>query len=246
MVSFNSVFTALAVTQSVSAKLDPSNPFPNSSLCPSGSLCANVTLSTVEWVATQQSDPDYNFYSKVSNFKPGMAAGQILHLEEVTKLANYTVPMGLTMSRFVYTTEDINGTVFPASAYVLWPYESLETSQHNKSGLPMVAWAHGTTGVFQPCAPSSYRNLQYHFQVPFALALQGIAVVAADYAGLGVGKTQDGTTIPHPWIASPAQANDVAYAVTAARSAFPDRLAKDGRFVTMGHSQGGGAAVSTL
>ena len=49
--------------------------------------------------------------------------------------------------------------------------------------------------------------------------MEGFAVVATDYAGLGV------TTLPngeqsHAWLAGPAGANDVAYAIEAARNAF--------------------------
>ncbi|KAI1336344.1 Alpha/Beta hydrolase protein [Xylariaceae sp. FL0016] len=108
----------------------------------------------------------------------------------------------------------------------------------------MVAWAHGTSATFTPCGPSNYRSLQYHFMVPYALALQGIAVVAPDYAGLGIDLkpiSPIGAPLRHQW-ASKANANDMAYAVTAARSAFPDMLTASGPFVAMGHSQGGRAA----
>jgi len=77
---------------------------------------------------------------------------------------------------------------------------------------------------------------------PFALALQGIAVVAPDYAGLGVGSLPSGAEILHPWLAGPLQANDLAHAVTAARAAFPTLLRPAGPFVALGHSQGGAAA----
>ncbi|WYZ41210.1 hypothetical protein EsH8_V_000105 [Colletotrichum jinshuiense] len=152
------------------------------------------------------------------------------------------------MSRMLYTTEDINGTIIPASAYILWPSSPLEVPvtdfSSNSTQWPMVAWAHGTSGGLQACAPSNYRNLQYHFQVPFTLALQGYVVVAPDYAGLGVGELPDGEVVGHPWAAFPAQANDIAHAITAARSAFPDYLKTDGPFVAMGHSQGGSAVWS--
>jgi len=80
--------------------------------------------------------------------------------------------------------------------------------------------------------------------VPYLLATQGHVVVAPDYAGLGVGNLPNGTNIRHPWATGPAQANDTAWAVTAARNAFPDYLAQDGAFVVMGHSQGARAAWS--
>lgn len=68
----------------------------------------------------------------------------------------------------------------------------------------------------------------------------GYAVVAPDYAGLGINATANGTSIPHQWTANPAAANDLMYAVTAAQKAWKSRLSS--QFVVFGHSQGGGAA----
>ncbi|KAM0352552.1 hypothetical protein ACHAPU_002222 [Fusarium lateritium] len=215
------------------------NPFPDSTTC--DKTCQDLALTSSAWISEQQSDPSFGFYKVPSNFSSRLSAGVVLKTEAVTNLTNYVVPSGLTMSRIIYTTEDMDGKIVPASAYVLWPYASL-TGPDDENGLPMVAWAHGTTGLFKPCAPSSYRALQYHFQVPFALALQGIAVVTPDYAGLGVSELPNGDTVPHTWVAAPAHANDVAFAVTAARSVFTDLLSPRGPFVAMGHSQGGSAA----
>ena len=106
----------------------------------------------------------------------------------------------------------------------------------------MVAWVHGTSGLLKGCDPSNYRSLQYHFMVPYLLALQGIAVVAPDHAGLGFDNLPLGEHIGHPWALCPAQAGDLAHAISAARSAFPRQLPRNGSFVAMGRSQGGGAA----
>ena len=69
------------------------------------------------------------------------------------------------MSRIIYTTTDLNGTLLPATAYVVWPYTPLNSGlcSGREIEFPMVAWAHGTSGVLKNCAPSNYRNLQYHF-----------------------------------------------------------------------------------
>lgn len=80
--------------------------------------------------------------------------------------------------------------------------------------------------------------------MPFTLALQGYVVVAADYAGLGVGRTPNGEGIGQPWATWPAQANDVANAVMTARNAFPQFLDANGPFIAMGHSQGAAAVWS--
>ena len=83
------------------------------------------------------------------------------------------------------------------------------------------------------------RNLDYQFGALFELALQGYAVVAPDYAGLGVGTDASGNRIAHQYMAHPAAANDLVYAVQAAQQAWPE-LSRE--FVVIGHSQGGGTA----
>ncbi|KAE8555557.1 hypothetical protein EYB25_000254 [Talaromyces marneffei] len=201
--------------------------------------CLEIVQNGNAWEIDQHASRDFAFYEAPSNFSSKLSPGSILTVEPVTELANYSVPSGLTMSRFIYTTNDLNGTTLPASAYILWPYTPLATGKNQ--GYPMVAWAHGTSGVLRGCAPSNYRSLQYHFQAPFALALQGMVVVAPDYAGLGVDTLPNGQKIGHPWLTGPAQANDLANAILAAREAFPSILKANGPFVTMGHSQGGGA-----
>ncbi|KAH8788072.1 putative secretory lipase [Diaporthe sp. PMI_573] len=239
---FATVVPALAVrasTESTFAKLNASTTCDDA--------CKELVLRVSSWEADQRAS-DFSFYTVPRNYTADLAPGSVLRLEQTTNLTNYTVPAPLTMSRILYTTEDLNGTVIPASAYILWPSSPLEVpaanSSSNSTQWPIVAWAHGTSGGLSPCAPSNYRNLQYHFQVPFTLALQGYVVVAPDYAGLGVGRLPNGEEIGHPWAAWPAQANDIANAVTAARNAFPQFLDANGPFIAMGHSQGAASVWS--
>ncbi|KAI1861731.1 uncharacterized protein JN550_010671 [Neoarthrinium moseri] len=219
--------------------------------------CQQLIARASAWEQSQRASEDDSFYSVPSNYSTSLKPGSLLKLEIATNLTNYTVPASLTVSRFIYTTTDLSGTILPASAYILWPFAPL-TSQSSQAGFetsstaqletelhyPFVAWGHGTAGTFGPCAPSNYRALQYHFQVPFALASQGIAVVAPDYLGLGVKQLANGTRIPHPWASGPSLASDLANAITAARVAFPSMISQDGPFVAMGHSQGALAAWS--
>lgn len=214
--------------------------------------CQHLAEASSSYETANHVDPSLSFYTVPSNFTPSLAPGTLLKLELATPMTNYSIPSGLSLSRILYTTTDLNGTILPTSAYILWPYLPFQLPLPNKKnnkdkppsggGFPLVAWAHGTTGLFPPCAPSNYRNLQYHFMVPFLLALQGSVVVAPDYAGLGVSHLPSGKEIPHPWLAGPAQANDLANAIIAARTAFPSQLHPSGAFVAMGHSQGGSAA----
>lgn len=200
-------------------------------------FCQGLAQTAITFEHSQFADPDLTFYKVPSNFSRNLSPGTILAVEYATDLSDYVVPSSLSMSRIIYTSTDLNGTVQPASAYILWPY-----TKPAGSGFSAVAWAHGTSGTFAPCGPSNYRALQYHFMMPFALAMQGIAVIAPDYVGLGVGSLPDGTPIPHAYSASPAQANDLANAIIAARSAFPENLPANGSFIVAGHSQGGGVS----
>lgn len=76
--------------------------------------------------------------------------------------------------------------------------------------------------------------------MPFALAEAGYAVIAPDYAGLGVDASWDGTRIPHQYFVREAGAHDALNALQAARESFTKRLSTE--FVAMGHSQGGAVA----
>ncbi|ETI26089.1 hypothetical protein G647_02866 [Cladophialophora carrionii CBS 160.54] len=177
-------------------------------------LWSTVSTAAASWEAEQHASNDLSFYTVPSNFSCTLAPGSLLRVEVAINLSGYTVPSSLTISRIIYTTADQNGPMLPASAYVLWPYTPLASAGLKKDQFPMVVWAHGSSGFFGA----------------------GIAVVAPDYAGLGVDRLPNGQTIAHNWLHGPSQATDLANAVIAARKAFPRNLPADGPFVAVGHS----------
>ena len=179
-------------------------------------------------------DPFYCLPENASSAAPG----SILKIEQQTNVTKYTVAPNLAMSRFMYMSETFNGTAVPTTAFVLWPWMARRFD--NISGIPVVAWAHGTSGQSIECAPSHIQNLWYQYAAPFTLALQGYAVIGVDYAGLGLNETASGQPITHQWGSGQAGANDISFAVEAAQRAWPSQLSP--QFVVMGHSQGGGAA----
>jgi hypothetical protein len=97
------------------------------------------------------------------------------------------------------------------------------------AGWPVIAWAHGTSGVARICAPSLMKDIEYGNEGLMPMVAGGFAVVATDYGGLG-------TPGPHPYDNKIPQANDVVYSIPAARAAVPG-LGR--RWVAIGHSQGG-------
>ncbi|KAK5135731.1 hypothetical protein LTR08_004717 [Meristemomyces frigidus] len=188
-----------------------------------------------------QDDPFY-VLPKDYDYANPPPPGTVLKVEEHTNISLYTLPMGLSMSRILYSSEALNGSSVPASAYVLWPYlprtfsKLTPYSDTNSSGqalFPVVALAHGTSGQTTACAPSNLRGLWDDFHEPFAIALAGYAVVAPDYVGLGVAEIST-------YFILPAHANDVFHGVAAAQKAWPDQLSQE--FVVAGQSQGGAVA----
>ncbi len=178
-------------------------------------------------------DPFYTVPPNTQNSPPGT----LLKLEKQTDTSLYTLPPNISLSRFLYQSQTSSGSPVPVSACILWPYVARPFP--NITGHPLVAWAHGTSGGTAECAPSNIKTLWHHFQAPYALALAGYVVVATDYAGLGVGTDERGDPIVHEYLTGPAQANDVAFSVRAARTAFSE-LAEE--FVVIGSSLGGGGA----
>ncbi|KAF4634472.1 hypothetical protein G7Y89_g3631 [Cudoniella acicularis] len=176
-------------------------------------------------------DPWYSIEESTAS----ASAGTLLKLEKNTNTSLYTLPPATALSRFVYQSKTFNGSLVPASAYILWPH----TARSASDGYQVVAWAHGTSGSGPNCAPSHVKTLWNHYFAPFQLALQGYVVVGTDYAGLGISKDASGKDIIHEYLTGPSQASDIFYSVEAAQTAFPE-LSKS--FVIAGHSQGGGAA----
>lgn len=113
----------------------------------------------------------------------------------------------------------------------------LPKGQSPKGGWPIIAWAHGTTGVADTCAPSgdyqngpvnSYQNVAE--KALNAWLAKGYAVVATDYQGLG-------TPGGHPYMNAVSQLHTVVDSVRALHSFKPKSFSKT--WYVMGHSQGG-------
>ncbi|KAK8091865.1 hypothetical protein PG997_002226 [Apiospora hydei] len=198
-------------------------------------------------------DDFYTLPPLTRNTTGPLQPGTLLKTQAFTDPSAFVIPPNTALSRILYTTRTYNGTVVPASAFILWPFtpRHVATTAGNQrdgqkqtyfaaksAGAPVVLWSHGTSGFFASAAPSSHRALWYGDAAPFTLALAGYAVVAPDYAGLGISKTwgdknnSGANNIPHQYLMSRVSARDGLYALR--------KL--DERFVAMGHSQGGGVA----
>ena len=133
--------------------------------------------------------------------------------------------------RVLYTSTDGVGgrTPIAASGAVFVPKGPAPAG-----GWPIIAWAHGTTGVADVCAPSWAPRSKRDTDYLNAWLAQGYSVVAADYQGLG-------TPGGHPWMSGRSEGWSVLDGVRAALGAFP-QLAN--AVVIVGQSQGAHAALS--
>jgi len=105
-------------------------------------------------------------------------------------------------------------------------------------GWPIVVWAHGTTGVADACAPSKSALADSTKDLISKLLAAGYVVVAPDYEGLG-------TPGIHPFLNVKSEAFSITDAVVATRNYLSQRnLLTSKKWLTVGHSQGGHAALS--
>ncbi|MEC3919077.1 lipase family protein [Nocardia sp. CDC160] len=102
-------------------------------------------------------------------------------------------------------------------------------------GWPVLSWEHGTVGVGDDCAPSVAGRSDRDMGFLATWMKQGYAIVATDYIGLG-------TPGIHAYLDGRAEAHAAIDMVRAAH-AVDDALAS--KWVAIGQSQGGGAAVFT-
>jgi hypothetical protein len=152
---------------------------------------------------------------------PAAAPGTLIRSEA---FGGYSLPRGATAVRILYHSRSLGGEDVAASGVVLIP-----AGTPPPGGWPVIAWAHGTSGVARRCAPSLMKDIEYGDEGLMPMVAAGFAVVAADYAGLG-------TPGPHAYDDKIPQANDVVYSVPAAQAAVS---ALGPRWVAIGHSQGG-------
>ncbi|KAH8702674.1 Alpha/Beta hydrolase protein [Phaeosphaeriaceae sp. PMI808] len=175
----------------------------------------------------------YSTPANATNAKPG----DLLRWEDLPRdLINtrYGIPAGMSLSRYLYMTEDIDRKPIPASGFVLLPYQKPDPNKP----LNTVVWTHGTAGRIRNCAPSNHRDLYYEWQGPYILAQTGYAVIAPDYAGQGSDIPQ-GFMYEAGWL----HAADAAYGLIAARKVLGNLLSQE--YVVVGHSEGGMTAWRT-
>lgn len=142
--------------------------------------------------------------------------------------ATSTTPLSAVSQKISYRMPSVDGRETVATAVLFVPKGTAPVG-----GWPIVAWAHGTTGVADVCAPSNSSDLGGVDPIIAQLVAQGYMVVAPDYEGLGSAGI-------HPYLNLASEARSIVYAVLAARENVPSAGT---RWLAYGHSQGGHAAL---
>lgn len=147
------------------------------------------------------------------------------------------VPLATTVSlpdaarayRYQYSTLDQHGRIATSTAAVFIP-----KGTPPPGGWPVIAWAHGTTGLADQCTPSALpRSARDHTYLGHWLQ-QGYAIVASDYVGLG-------TPGLMPYLDGRTTAHNVVESVIAAQQ-LGQPLAR--KWAIVGQSQGGAGAMN--
>jgi len=166
---------------------------------------------------------DSSFYDTPSAIPAG-APGTVIRSESMT------APFPESQAwRVMYTSTGINGEAIVVSGMVFAP-----TTPAPTGGRPVVSWAHPTTGIEDPCAPSRSPKPYDDVQGLSEFLNLGWVVVATDYQGLGT----DGM---HPYLVGASEAQGTIDIVRAARNMV--ETSASSQYFVFGHSQGGQAVL---
>jgi acetyl esterase/lipase len=163
--------------------------------------------------------------------QPGEASGRPGSIIRIWPLEGGGPDSGGTAFRILYRSTSPSGEPIAVSGAIFIPSGAAPVG-----GRDIIAWAHPTSGVVEPCAPSLMPDLAGTIWGLADMLARGYVVVATDYPGLG-------TPGIHPYLIGESEARAVLDSVRAARD-LPDAGASN-RFAVWGHSQGGHASLYT-
>ena len=199
-----------------------------------GAVCLSVAACTVPTAASPAASltPDASaahllfraptsFYYPAADAVTGAAPGELIDVLEMV------APPGMRAWTVMYGSTGLNGEPIVVSGMILAPADP-----PSGSGYPVVAWAHGTTGIADSCAPS--RAGSDRVAELAELAAAGYVVTATDYEGLGTAGT-------HPYIIGISEGRSVLDSIRAVQHLPQAHAANE--TVVVGLSQGGHAAL---
>lgn len=157
---------------------------------------------------------------------PSATPGQLIRSESFD---DYDLPLSVSAVRILYHSRAATGEDVASSGVVLFPAEK----KAPPGGWPVIAWAHGSSGVARTCAPSLRRNLVQGPLLSMYVDL-GYAIIATDYTGLG-------TKFRNAYLDAPSNAMDVISSIPAARKAVPQL---GSRWIVLGTAEGALTALA--
>ena len=188
-------------------------------------LCNAAVLGRQQADAAEPPSPNGDFYLP-PNPLPKAAPGTLIWAERVAQPK--LNPPG-TIWRILYHSRNRTGTDIAVSGLAVVPLTPVPAGGHRA----IYAWAHGTVGQGDQCAPS--RQIRENLPVYGGFEVQqGIALVETDYEGLG-------TPGEPTYLEGFSEGHAVLDSVRAAAQ-LPG-VGPPGAVVIAGHSQGGGAAL---
>ena len=195
-----------------------------------GLVVVVVIAGGLVWWASRPADPG-DFYATPDDLPS--EHGVVLDTEDFTR----GVPDGAEAHLMKYTTTIAGGEERVATATVLVPTAKADGPR------PVLAWAHGTTGVVPGCAPSLLKQPWAGIPALDDLIDAGYVVVATDYVGLG-------TEGPHQYLVGDTAARNVLDSIRALHDYDETDDVTNGAGLTSeavvwGHSQGGQTTLFT-
>jgi pimeloyl-ACP methyl ester carboxylesterase len=131
--------------------------------------------------------------------------------------------------RIIYRSTGLRGQPIAVSATVMVPF-----GVPPEGGWPVIAWAHGTTGIVPKCGPSKLPDPLMRIPGVNQAIAERYVVVGTDYPGLGAG-------IVHPYLIGESEGRAVLDSIRAVQAM---KVARAGhRTVLFGFSQGGHAVL---
>ncbi len=131
--------------------------------------------------------------------------------------------------RIVYRSVGFDGRPIAVSATVLVPFGAPP-----EGGWPVIAWAHGTTGIVPACGPSKLADPLVRIAGINRAITQRYVIVATDYPGLGVGRI-------HPYLVGESEGRSILDSIRAVQAMREAHAGQ--RTALFGFSQGGHAVL---
>lgn len=189
-----------------------------------GVVAATATATpTAAAVAPEWSGLDARHFAA-----PIPAPGKLIESVELNPALS--VPGAGRAFRILYSTVNQHDSPAVSTAAVFVP-----AGRAPEGGWPVIAWAHGTVGLGDDCAPSAQPRSQRDNEYLSHWLDQGYVVVGSDYAGLGTPGLMS-------YLNSVSTAHSVVESVMAAHQLD---LPLSPKWALVGQSQGGSAAVNS-